>query len=569
MGCGCVDGRAKAFALARVVCLVGIAYALCGCNGPIHLRVQEHVATPNPRVVMFFIDGMNRSHYRKWLAEGSLPNIKRYLVDRGTEVENAVSCLPSITYANMAAMLTGRRPGHHGVISNKWFDRQRLFYEDCTYGETYRRINNDVRGKTLYEMLSDKFTVSIQCPLTRGVDRTYYNDITASITWWLGLLDWTDRLMPLRFEEIALEASAKPDGTWPSFIHSYFPAVDEYGHLYGTRGWPYKYAVQNADHQIGRICGGLEAAGLLEKTTLLLLADHGMVHVEPGQKFYVHRALRDRFEKVVPHTWPEFVTDYELRRAHLERYDTIVTPDGGRKCSVYFRFDDHWRDRPANVEVARTCTLERHKVRSILHPGPSVRKVARWLASQEAVVVAAVPIGPDSVAIYGRVGEAVIDRRGTGRRATYRYRIRRGGDPLGYVFDPQASRLIDDQYHSANAWFDATLKTDAPDFPGQICEVFDTSRAGDIMLFAARGWAFSWKERGGHGSITADDMFVPMVWAGPGIAVGGKVERARTCDVMPTILDVLGELDRLERHEPIDGRSLLPELRARRVARTR
>ena len=536
-----------------------------GCNGPITLRLQDHVPRPNSRVVLFFIDGVDRSLFRQWLAAGELPNIKRYIADRGTAVENAVSCLPSITYANTATFLTGRRPGHHGVIANKWFDRERMFYQDYGYGETYRRINCDVKGPTLYELLGDKYTVSIQSPLTRGVDRTFYNDITASVTWWLGLLDWMDRLMPLRFEELAIEVSAKPGGRWPSFIHTYFPAVDEYGHLYGSHTWQYKYAVQNADHQIGRICGGLQAVGLLAETTLVFVSDHGMTDIERGKRFYVSKELAKRFGRRVPGTWMELSVDYDERRRYLERYDTLATPGGGRKCAVYFRFGPDWTDRPENVEAAGTFVLR--PARSTAgKDDTAVLTICRWLADQPAVKIATVPVGPDEVALHGAEGVATVTRKGTGRTASYRYAVREGADPLDYDRHVASRRLIDGGFHSADEWFAATVATDAPDLVGQICDMFDTSRAGDIMLFAARGWAFSWRENAGHGSITAADMLVPMIWAGPGIAVGGKVERARTCDVMPTILDVLGVSDRLADHPPIDGVSLLGQLRSRQVA---
>jgi arylsulfatase A-like enzyme len=46
-------------------------------------------------------------------------------------------------------------------------------------------------------------------------------------------------------------------------------------------------------------------------------------------------------------------------------------------------------------------------------------------------------------------------------------------------------------------------------------------------------------------------MFVPMILAGPGVPVG-RVEEARTVDLMPTLLHLLG------RQEPpgLDGRVL-------------
>jgi len=534
-----------------------LAAGLAGCNGPLHIRLSDHVARPNPRVVMFFIDGLDRHLFRQWLAAGELPNIKTYLTDRGTEVEDAISCLPTITYANTATLLTGRYPGHHGVLGNKWFDRGRMLYQDYGYSETYSRINQDVMGPTLYELLNDRYTVSIQSPLRRGAGRSYDNLVTGAVTWWLGFLDWTDRLPPLRFEEIAQEVSVRPDGRWPKFIHVYFPAVDEYGHRYGVDGWEYKYAVRNADHQIGRICGGLREVGLFEQTHLVLVSDHGMASTRKGKRLDVPRVLGRQFGRKSPWHWPELETDYDKRKTHLDRYDTLIARDGGRRCAIYLRFTENWADRPAEVEGATAYSLANKG------PGVAVQTLARWLGSQQAVLAAAVPVREGEAALYGTAGVAVVTRRGTSPAASYRYAIREGNDPLGYRSDENARRLIDGGFHTADEWLAATVRTGSPGVPGQICDMFASDRAGDIVLFAADGGGFASVERAGHGSITAEDLLVPMVWAGPGIARNAKVERARTCDVMPTILDLLGVSDRLADHPPIDGVSLLPKLKKR------
>lgn len=536
-------------------CLVGtMLFGLTGCNGPIRLSVSEHVARPNPRIVLFFIDGLNRGLFRQWLEAGELPNIKRYIADRGVEVENAVSCVPSITYANTASLLTGRLPGHAGVTGNKWFDRQRMFYQDYRYGETYRRINDDAVGPTIYELLPDRYTVSIQSPLTRGVSRTYYNDITASVTWYLGLLDWTDRLMPLRFEEIAQEVSAQPQGQWPKFVHTYLPAVDEYGHRYGIHHWGYKYAVRNADQQIGRICEGLIAAGLFDRATLVLVSDHGMIDIDRKKRFDVSEALKKRFERRVPATWMEFSTDYQHRCERLSRYDTVVLSESARKCSIHFRYADDWSVRPGDIMNATPHSL-------VAGRKDTVGSMVRYLASQPAVRVVAVPTDKDEVTLYGGRGTARLIRRVLGQQTGYRYDVIDGREPLGYESHAAAVALMDGTYHSRDDWFAATVGTDAPDLPGQLCEMFDTPRSGDVVLFAANGWGLGWVENAGHGSLSAEEMFVPMLWAGPDIAAGAKVSCARVCDVMPTILEIAGVSDRLSRQSPIDGVSLLSKMR--------
>jgi len=89
--------------------------------------------------------------------------------------------------------------------------------------------------------------------------------------------------------------------------------------------------------------------------------------------------------------------------------------------------------------------------------------------------------------------------------------------------------------------------------------MFDSYRAGDVVLFAADNWSFGpWL--GAHGSCIARDMHVPLFFAGPGLTGGAAIEHARLVDIMPTILDLLGELQRLSDIDPIDGVSLIDKL---------
>ena len=69
-------------------------------------------------------DGLPDDVFTRLLDGGSLPTIKAALVDRGLRVENAVTSVPSETYPNLAGMLTGLFPGHHGIPANVWLDRR-------------------------------------------------------------------------------------------------------------------------------------------------------------------------------------------------------------------------------------------------------------------------------------------------------------------------------------------------------------------------------------------------------------------------------------------------------------
>jgi hypothetical protein len=84
-----------------------------------------------------------------------------------------------------------------------------------------------------------------------------------------------------------------------------------------------------------------------------------------------------------------------------------------------------------------------------------------------------------------------------------------------------------------------TRETDVPDAPRQLLQLFQTSRAGDLVLAAMPGADFRgpWEipeHRAGHGSLVAEHMEVPIA-----ASVALPDTPIRTVDLMPTILERL------------------------------
>jgi hypothetical protein len=85
-----------------------------------------------------------------------------------------------------------------------------------------------------------------------------------------------------------------------------------------------------------------------------------------------------------------------------------------------------------------------------------------------------------------------------------------------------------------------TRETDVPDAPRQLLQLFQTARAGDLVLAAESGTDFRapWEipeHRAGHGSLIAEHMKVPIA-----ASVALPDAPIRTVDLMPTILEHLG-----------------------------
>jgi len=535
---------------------------ICGCVHDLPLRIDpaRHARKPPKSAVLLFVDGLGNQEFDLRLARGEMPNVERYIVSRGLRFERTVSCVPSITYAVTSTLLTGRQPGHHGIVGNRWFDPYSLRYQDYAHIDTYRHADEDLLAPTIYQILDDQFTVSIQCATRQGVTRNIDNWATSGLNWFFGQILNVDKLVAMRFELIADVAGRT--GRWPTFIFAYFPACDEIAHRYSTHSPQFARAVRNVDEQIGRICRALETAGLLDQTLLVFLADHGHAAIKPTGHFDLEEHLRSKYGLKVTHGKRNADRRYEKRFEYYERFDAVALCDGPRAAYLYFRpAGGHWYDRKPDVRRTPLHTTGRLTVQGL----------AERLAGHPAIRLIALRAGRGKALLMNRIGTALVSRidtpgstaPGTAPAATrssrqprrYRYRLLKGRDPLGMNL-PALQRPDDPRevVLDSRQWLAVSVDSPNPDVVVQIVDLFDSPRAADMILFAEPGWGFDWDVRSGHGSTTPQEMLVPLIFCGPGIPAG-KVTRkpARLEDVMPTIIAALGFERRLAAVCGIDG----------------
>lgn len=535
--------------------IVAIFVLLPGCSvttGPITLQLEDRVVRPPASVVLFLVDGLDRQSMLGLADAGRLPNIQSRFMRGGVCVEGAVASMPALTYPNLVSAITGRFPGHHGILGNQWFERSTLQIQDYLTVPTYQMAGDDFDAPTIHEILDEQFTVNIQSPARRGMDRTADNWLVTGADWLFETYTITDARVGSDVAwvgEVANEAQK-----WPVFSLFYFPGVDQIGHEYGSDSRTYVKAVLNADRQIGRVMDAIERARPAERSYFVLIADHG--HIPLNRKRSIDlakclgRTLRVRHAEIND-------SDAAKRARDLDRYDAIVVSSGGRGAAIHLRGANGWQSAADDArikEVLENATIPmsdasgRRSVRLVDHPA----------------VTCVVIKSPTGSRVVTSEGEALIERDST--RGSPRYRVVEGP---GLIKQTQAGTQSDapmdfdpSQWRSSREWLAATVDSAWPDFVPQVVEMFDSSRAGDLVVFASDDWAFHLDDDGGHGSCVSRDMRIPMYFAGPGLAGGSRISCGRLVDVMPTILDLLGESGRLSSYPPIDGQSLLPELRS-------
>jgi hypothetical protein len=509
---------------------------------------------PDRCVLLFLVDGMRADLTQQMIQDGELPNIKKYLYDRGCHVENATTTVPSITYAAISSVVTGCYPGHHDIMGNKWFDRVSGKYQNYLHTRSYQQVDRDMHASTIYEVLDDKYTVTIQTAHRRGATRPYDNWMSSGIDYFLGCMTDIDRLIPKRFEEAG--NCALQNGCWPDFVFAYFPAMDAIGHSHGANSEEYRQSLINVDTQIGRICGSLEKHGLLDRYYLILVSDHGHNQMRTNCRWIPKNFFRRDLNIPLVYKW--FLNNQSSCEWHkyLKDYRVVIVNGGTRRFIVHLRCSDSWIDEPSFEQVHHF--LKDYYPQSLKATGG--KDLIDVLASQQAVELIVAKVGSNAVMVKNANAQAMITRHiEPGGQKRYRYQPVTG-DPLGYTKHSPTAKLVDSGFYDAKTWLDANCDSRYPDFITGVMEMFDSKRAGQIVVFAAEGWNFDDRNVGGHGSVLREDMIVPYMISGPGIPPGSTLRDARLVDVMPTILDMFGCLNRLETINPIDGRSLLPEL---------
>ncbi|MGE5722266.1 MAG: ectonucleotide pyrophosphatase/phosphodiesterase [Sphingomonadales bacterium] len=216
--------------------------------------------------ILVSIDGF-RAEY---LDRGITPNLTALAV-RGVRARMQPS-FPSVTFPNHYTLLTGKVPDHHGIVGNRFEDETgtRVFGgEDRADSRNPRWWNGAVPLWATAE--AQGIGTAHFFWLTTGVDRAgkppaRYRPYDPKLP--VGeepgeLLKWLD--------------APAPDQ--PRFLTLYFYPVDHEGHDHGTHSPELEAALRQVDSAIGTLVEGLRQRGLLARTNIVVVSDHGMTDV--------------------------------------------------------------------------------------------------------------------------------------------------------------------------------------------------------------------------------------------------------------------------------------------------
>jgi predicted AlkP superfamily pyrophosphatase or phosphodiesterase len=284
--------------------MVDVAPTLVALTGGAPLAVQdghvrdELVEGPADHVLVFLIDGTNAAALWSAVEEGDAPTIGGLMADGTTYRHGVLASLPTATLANHTTALTGAAPGHSGILSHTWFDR--------TTGETPNLLEIPAMFSSRRHLVPEVDTVfeSVKagrpgavavCTFEfcdRGADWSTYDLLDRRIrTTWPDADAVADQSSPelladdatafmsqvdTASTQQALERWSGREHDLPTFCWVNLSSTDTAGHASGPHSWLTRAAIRDSDRRIGRVLDAVEGAGALDRTAVVVLADHGM-----------------------------------------------------------------------------------------------------------------------------------------------------------------------------------------------------------------------------------------------------------------------------------------------------
>ena len=462
---------------------------------------MSYVRAPR-RAVLVLIDGARADVLRELVGRGDLPNLARWVIEPGG-LGTGTTVFPSTTGVAYIPFLFGRYPGSVGIPGIRWLDRRGAaggwgssWLEQWRAARSYCGVqggwlNRDIApAPSLFDLVPE--SIAICTPLTRGLAHganriAAQRVVLGSAAHYIGTYAALDRA-------VARAWLATVDQPW-RFVFVVFPGVDGISHLKDPMHAAVLESYRLVDRALGAVVQRIKRRGD-ELPAFFVVSDHGMtpMHDHADVAVLLERDGVPTLRHPV-HVW---------RRG--ARVATMVS--GNASVQLYFE-PRSGRERPLTESEIPLSVLE------------------RLLALDAVRLVACRSDGVGGARVTVRTKDGLA--RLTEASGFLRY-APESGDPLGLGGFAE----LDDR-----EMLTRTMETDVPDAPRQLLQLFQTPRAGDLVLAATCGADFRgpWEipeHRAGHGSLIAEHMEVPIA-----ASVALPDAPIRTVDLMPSILERL------------------------------
>ena len=269
-----------------------------------HAIIYDMVdSTETNHVILVSIDGLAAYHLEN--EDLQLPNL-RGLIENGAWAEGSSTVFPSVTHPSHATLITGVSPRKHGVVGNQITNRE----TGVSHHPTTQSRKEAIRTQTLFDAVrkAGMSTAAFCWPETREDTSINFNILhgheeldKAEVD--PGLLETLrqagipidayydlapqGRMMQGYRDVLLAQSAAEIFRTQrPRFMAVHLLVTDAMQHAWGPDHYLSQAALTHADYTLGLIRQAVQEAGLEERTTFVIVADHGFHSVQHEINIY-------------------------------------------------------------------------------------------------------------------------------------------------------------------------------------------------------------------------------------------------------------------------------------------
>lgn len=240
----------------------------------------------NQHLIVISLDALNAQDLA-YLKE--LPNFKSF-IDEGSYVKEVTSVYPTVTYTCHTSIITGAYPNKHGIFTNELMQPERAANQEWFWYEKYIKV------PTLFDYANKAgmVTANVLWPVMAGAPITYNCPEIWSVTGEsylsLFLKNASKKALPFIIkhkkesrgkqqpyldnfvEKIAIDMIVKKK---PNLLCMHLIELDHERHVMGLHQQTINTIIRRLDERVGNIIEATKKAGIYDKTTFVLLGDHG------------------------------------------------------------------------------------------------------------------------------------------------------------------------------------------------------------------------------------------------------------------------------------------------------
>lgn len=214
-------------------------------------------------VVIISIDGF-RADY---LDEMHPPHLTA-LAARGVRARWLQPSTPTLTFPNHYTIVTGLTPAHHGIVNNH--------IKDPADGAWFHYTDSMAVRQSRWWGGEPLWVTAERQGVRSGAFFWVGTEATIGGRWPTFWKKYDDTFPGVARSDTILAWLTRNDSLRVRLALLYFSAVDHMAHDSGPGAPETRAAIMGVDSAIGRLVGGIDAAGLSDRVNIIVVSDHGM-----------------------------------------------------------------------------------------------------------------------------------------------------------------------------------------------------------------------------------------------------------------------------------------------------